>query len=233
MLELMIFDMDGVLHDSESLSAIAVSACLADRGIDMSPKDIELRYGGKTFKGIADGLEQDLGCSLGAAAAQEFGDRWVSLFEDGLKPTPLIADFLADLQSAQLRLCLASNSARSEIDAALAISGLERFFAPHHRFSGMEVAQPKPAPDLHQACLKHFGLAPQQALVFEDSLTGAGGGLAAGVAVVGYVGVHPQPQSQADALLASGVAACFDDWARVPRDAAGLGRLLGASTHAR
>ncbi len=232
MLELIIFDMDGVLHDSESLSAVAVSACLAERGIAITPKEIELRYGGKTFEGITAGLEQDMGRSLGAQAAEEFGTRWVSLFEEQLTATPQIAGFLTDLQGAGLQICVASNASRPEIDAALGISGLDDFFALDHRFSGMDMPNPKPAPDLHLACLAHFGLAPHQALIFEDSLTGAGGGIAAGVAVAGYVGVHPQPQTHAEKLLASGVTACFDDWAMVPRDKASLSKLIQAA-HAR
>lgn len=226
MLELVIFDMDGVLHDSESLSAVAVCDCLAERGIDMGHKELELRYGGKTFEGIAAAIEQDLQVDLGRGFAQETAERWVALFDEALTPTPDVADFLAGLQQQGLQICLASNSARKEIDAALAISGLAEFFPVADRFSGMEVAEPKPAPDLHRACLAHYGVASARALVFEDSLTGASGGLAAGVPVFGYVGVHPRPTQQAEALLQLGVGHCFTVWPDVPRDRQTLSAMM-------
>ncbi len=232
MLELVIFDMDGVLHDSESLSAVAVCDCLALRGIDMADKELELRYGGQTFEDIAAGLERDLQVDLGRNFAEESAERWVALFDEALAPTPDVADFLAALKDQGMQICLASNSARKEIDTALAISGLDAYFPATDRFSGMEVPSPKPAPDLHRSCLAHYGVAQDRALVFEDSVTGAGGGLAAGVPVFGYVGVHPRPVEQAKALLELGVGQCFDAWPRVPRTAADLAALI-ADRHAR
>lgn len=233
MLDLVIFDMDGVLHDSESLSAIAVCDCLALRGIEMGHKELELRYGGQTFEDIADNLERDLEVNLGSDFAQASAERWVALFDEALAPTPGVAEFLDALKDQGLQICLASNSARKEIDAALSISGLDRFFPPQDRFSGMEVSAPKPAPDLHRACLTHYGVAPERAVIFEDSLTGAGGGLAAGVAVLGYVGVHPRPDEQGDALKQNGARHSFGHWSHVPRRSEELAALIGASNRAR
>ncbi len=233
MLDLLIFDMDGVLHDSERLSAIAVCDCLAQRGIQMGHKELELRYGGQTFEDIADNLARDLQVDLGSDFARASAERWVALFDEALTPTPGVADFLDAIQGLGLQTCLASNSARQEIDSALAISGLARFFAPQDRFSGMEVAAPKPAPDLHRACLASYGVARERALVFEDSLTGAGGGVAAGVPVFGYVGVHPRPAAQAAALLELGVGHCFEAWSEVPRERQALADLIEACQRAR
>ncbi|GAB4496774.1 MAG: hypothetical protein OHK003_03120 [Anaerolineales bacterium] len=87
-------------------------------------------------------------------------------------------------------VCVASNGSRAEITLRLRLAKLERFFGDA-LFSGLEVSNPKPAPDVYLAAAQSFGIPPSRCIVIEDSVPGVTAGVRAGMPVYGYAAFTP------------------------------------------
>jgi HAD superfamily hydrolase (TIGR01509 family) len=197
--DLVIFDCDGVLIDSELLSIQADIECLAEFGIDLSAEEIIERYVG-TSDMVAD-LEARYGRAL-----PNFDERHRELvrplFEAGLQA---IAGVAAAIDSFSCRSCVASSSSPERLRHALSLVGLFERFEPHI-FSAAHVARGKPAPDLFLHAAERMGVAPQRCVVIEDSLPGVAAAVAAGMLAIGFTGgSHCRPGH--DARLADEGAA--------------------------
>lgn len=210
--ELIIFDMDGVLTDSERLACKLVAEVLNELDYPISEEDVERRFMGVASAVQLEILRQERSDAFVDAYRQLAGPRWRQVMTRELKPAPGVHDLLQRLDQRERHRCIASNGSLAHIHESLALVDLEAQFAPEHRFSGTAVARPKPAPDLHHHCLRMFDMQPRQALVLEDSLTGLQGAVAAGIEAWGFVGLHPRPEQQADALLAAGAKRILWSW---------------------
>lgn len=210
--ELVIFDMDGVLTDSERLASRVVAEALNALDYAISVEETERRFMGVATPIMLDILRQERSQAFVDAYLELAGPRWQQVMEAELKPAPGIEQALAGLEQRGRKRCVASNGSLRHVHDSLALVGLEAQFALEHRFSGREVARPKPAPDLHLHCLQVFGLQPSQAVVLEDSVTGLSGAVAAGIEAWGFVGLHPRPDEQAAALRAAGAARVLWSW---------------------
>src|SRR5438874_461997 len=159
--DLVIFDCNGVLIDSELLSVQADIACLAEYGIEMSAEEINERYTGTS--GMVADLEARLGRSLPG-----FGERYRQLvrplFEAELKAIPGVADVI---DSLAFRRCIASSSSPEGLRHSLSLVGLYERFHPHI-FSASEVARGKPAPDLFLHAAARMAAKPEDCVVIED-----------------------------------------------------------------
>jgi beta-phosphoglucomutase-like phosphatase (HAD superfamily) len=142
--ELIIFDCDGVLIDSEAIACRADSACLAEAGIALSAEEIMERYLGISAAAMCADIEQRLGCTLPADFAETLRLRTAATFESGLVPMPGVEALLVALPQ---RRCVASSSAPERLRHSLSLTGLLRGFEPYV-FSATQVARGKPAPDL-------------------------------------------------------------------------------------
>src|SRR5215471_17718928 len=141
--ELVIFDCDGVLIDSELLSIRADRECLAECGIEISIEDILERYTGISFAGMVADIEARHG-PLPVDFAERHGKRLWPLLERELQAIPGVA---AVLDSLGCKTCVASSGRPERLKYALSLVGLFDRFHPHI-FSAVEVAHGKPAPDL-------------------------------------------------------------------------------------
>jgi len=83
-------------------------------------------------------------------------------------------------------------------------------------FSGHEMPQTKPAPDVYLAAAKHLAVEPQRCLVVEDSPTGVKAGVAAGATVIGFLPAT-RPEGLDQSLLEAGAVALFDDMTQLPQ----------------
>ena len=208
--DLVIFDCDGVLIDSELLSVRADQECLAECGIELSAAEILERYTGISFAGMVADLESRHG-----PLPEDFADRhrmrlW-PLFECELRAVPGVA---ALLDSLICRTCVASSGRPERLKHALSLVGLYGHFRPHI-FSATEVPRGKPAPDLFLHAAARMGVAPERCVVVEDSVPGVIAAVAAGMRVVGFVGAsHCRPQDAAR-LAAHGAAPVVDDMAKL------------------
>jgi HAD superfamily hydrolase (TIGR01509 family) len=199
--DLVIFDCDGVLIDSEMLSVRADIECLAEHGIALSADEIMERYTGISMAGMLSDLEARFGRKL-PEFADRHQDRLRLLFEQGLQPIPGIVEVLDSLGSPS---CVASSGTPERIKHALSFVGLLDRFHPHV-FSAVEVRRGKPAPDLFLHAAVRMRVAPARCVVIEDSLPGVAAAVAAGMTAIGFTGGSHCRPAHDSRLLAQGAA---------------------------
>jgi HAD superfamily hydrolase (TIGR01509 family) len=201
--ELIIFDCDGVLIDSEAIACRADSECLAEIGIPLSADEIMERYLGISAAAMCVDIEQRLGCVLPAGFAETLRLRVAAAFETELVPMPGVDAVLAALPH---RRCVASNSAPERLRHSLSLTGLLHWFEPHV-FSSTQVARGKPAPDLFLFAAAAMQATPEACLVIEDSVPGVQAAVAAGMRAIGFTGGGHCRPGHAERLRAAGAAA--------------------------
>jgi HAD superfamily hydrolase (TIGR01509 family) len=210
--ELIIFDCDGVLIDSETIACRADAACLAEIGIALSAEEIMQHYLGISAAAMCADIERRYGGSLPAGFLERLRLRTAAAFEAELKPMAGVEAVLAELRQ---RRCVASSSAPERVRHSLSLTGLLRFFEPH-LFSAAQVARGKPAPDLFLFAAAQMGAMPESCTVIEDSAPGVRAAVAAGMRVIGFVGGSHCRAGHAECLRAAGAAAVAGDMAKLP-----------------
>ncbi|KLN62664.1 hypothetical protein WH96_02465 [Kiloniella spongiae] len=208
--ELVIFDCDGVLVDSESLAARVVSQALADYSVTLSPKEVANQFAGYTDEAIRDHFNKISDTKLPEDFAQIVERATIDQMAGELKTLPFIKEALSTLDYP---FCVASNSRTDRLDSALDETGLGMFFPQERRFSSSMVKHPKPAPDLHLMACEMMKAKPEQALIIEDTVTGVTAAKNAGIAVLGFVGAGhiSDKEGQGRKLIEAGAYAVFDD----------------------
>ena len=207
--ELVIFDCDGVLIDSEPIANRLLAECLTEIGLPTTPEQSFERYHGMSYPACFAKIEQELGRKLPPDFEAEHWRRLEHLLARELEAVPFVLDALARIRTPA---CVASNGRRSTMHKTLAKTGLIARF-DGRIFSADDVARPKPAPDLFLHAASRMGADPARCAVVEDSPHGVAAGVAAGMAVFGYAA-----QTDAAVLAAAG--------ARVFRDMRALPELL-------
>jgi HAD superfamily hydrolase (TIGR01509 family) len=181
-IEGVIFDSDGTLVDSETLSAHAISRILAEAGVTVTEDDILERFRGSRFALFAESLLRDYPVMNVEAFTQAFRVRSGELFAKDLKPMNGAEELVS---SIRIEKCVASNGPRDKIDTCLGAAGLLPYFTGRIA-SAYEVQSWKPEPGLILHAASMMNVPPERCLLVEDSLAGVQAGLAAGVSVVGY-----------------------------------------------
>jgi HAD superfamily hydrolase (TIGR01509 family) len=209
--DLVIFDCDGVLIDSELLSVEADLACLAEDGITCSADEILERYTGISMAGMLADLEARHGRSFPDFAVRH-RERLRALFEAQLRPIPGVAELLASLDT---EVCVASSSTPERLHHALTLVGLFDRLHPHI-FSTTEVARGKPAPDLFLYAAEKMRVEPRRCVVVEDSLPGIAAAVAAEMTAIGFTGgAHCRPGHDSR-LYDEGAALVIDSMTQLP-----------------
>lgn len=205
--DLVIFDCDGVLVDSELIFARVLGACLSEAGFSATTEEaLQLGFG-KNRETLSAAVERRYGGPLPDGFFEAMRARTASVLERELKPMPGIADLLGTLSGAR---CVASNGHLQRVRERLALTGLLRFFEPHV-FSAIQVPAGKPAPDLFLLAARRLGAAAAGCMVVEDSTVGVAAALAAGMPVVGFAGGSHCSRDHADLLIAAGCPRVFSD----------------------
>jgi HAD superfamily hydrolase (TIGR01509 family) len=182
--ELVIFDCDGVLVDTEPV-ANAVLKCQLDAiGLEMPLEEVI-----RTFVGRSRGDCLEIAARLrGAALPAGFGEAWDRAFDAALeRETRPIEGIPALLRDFPLPYCVASNGEPARMRLALRAAGLLPL-VEGRLFTASEVARPKPAPDLFLHAAQTMGAVPARTAVIEDTVTGVTAGVAAGMQVLAYAG---------------------------------------------
>lgn len=209
--DLVVFDCDGVLVDSEMLAAECLSQLLTASGRPTGLDDVLALYLGRTLKAIAEDFESAVGRPLPADFPGDLASAIRHAFERDLQPIAGIAEVLAALA---VPYCLASSSGPERIALSLRITGLDRFFAGRV-FDASMVARGKPAPDLFLHAAATMGAAPGRTLVIEDSVSGVRAAKAAGMTVWGFTGGSHHARLDGEALLEeAGADRVFRDMSR-------------------
>lgn len=182
--QLVIFDCDGVLVDSEMLSARVLMAQLAELGINLSDDQFRSEFLGRSFASAAAQLKLRTGRDLPANFAPDYFVRLNAVFAEELKP---MAGVQRVLKSLAVQHCVASGSIPPRLDFSLKVCGLDTHFGPHV-YSAALVKNAKPAPDLFLHAAAAHGVQPRECLVLEDSEMGIRAARAAGMAVWHFTG---------------------------------------------
>jgi HAD superfamily hydrolase (TIGR01509 family) len=205
--DLIIFDCDGVLVDSEIISCRAHAATLTRHGYPITEDQVFDRFLGRSMRQATLEVEAELGRSLPDDFHTQVYAEIFREFATSLQATPHIVETLAAIT---LPVCVASSGPPEKISASLNRVGLYDRFAPHI-FSAVQVKHGKPAPDLFLFAAEQMKVSPARCLVIEDSVAGIAAALAAGMTVLGYHGGSHCRPGHADALLAAGATVAFDD----------------------
>jgi HAD superfamily hydrolase (TIGR01509 family) len=187
--DLVIFDNDGVLVDSERLANGILAALLTEAGLPYTLEQAVHEFMGGSLARVRTAAEDRLGTPLPTDFEDRYHQRLFEGFAD-LVAIDGVARVLDELDAAGTAYCVASSGDHERIRTALtAVSLYERFQG--HVFSAQDVAHGKPAPDLFLHAAAAMGVEPAGCLVVEDSPLGVEAARAAGMRVVGYAGMTP------------------------------------------
>ncbi len=208
MSDLVIFDCDGVLVDSEPIAMRLLLETLGEAGLVMTPEAASELFLGRSLASMRAVLAEDFGLTLSDAALAGMRRRLYAAFEAELRPIPGVAEVLAALP---MPFCVASSSQPERIELSLKVAGLWPRFEGR-MFSATEVPRGKPAPDLFLYAARCMGYAPAACLVVEDSPAGIAAAKAAGMRVVAFTGgSHASTDAHRDAIAAAGPDAVIHD----------------------
>ena len=211
--QVVIFDCDGVLVDSEVIALGVMRRRLSEAGLRLTDQETRERFLGRRLDSSLRGIETELGAPLPETFREDFSREIVSAFVRELKGVEGVRQAVAGLRA---RVCVASSSGPERIRLSLRVAGYETLFAPNI-FSAAEVAEGKPSPDLFLHAARAMGVEPQDCLVIEDSVAGVVAARAAGMTVFGFVGAsHFSPLDDGAHLTAAGAELLFDDMTRLP-----------------
>ena len=182
MIDLVIFDCDGVLVDSESLAIPILASKARSAGAQLTDAEAFILFRGQKFSDIVAEIEKRSGLKLPEHFETFFREELTSNFAASLKAIPGIHETLAALSC---RFCVASNGPSGKMRQNLKITGLLEQFGDHI-FSAYEVGHWKPDPKLFLHAASTMGVAPSRCLVVEDSIFGIEAAKTAGMRVFGF-----------------------------------------------
>jgi HAD superfamily hydrolase (TIGR01509 family) len=210
--DLVIFDCDGVLVDSEVISCRAHAVVLSRHGYTITPEQVFQRFLGRSTRQANLEVEAELGRSLPDAFHAELQDELYGAFAADLNAIPYIAAVLDQIRQP---VCVASSGSHERMRVSLGRAGLYERFGPHI-FSASQVCNGKPAPDLFLFAAEQMKVPPARCLVIEDSVPGVTGARAAGMTVFGFDGGSHCGAHHAATLLDAGAAETFADMRQLP-----------------
>jgi HAD superfamily hydrolase (TIGR01509 family) len=217
--DLVIFDCDGVLVDSEVIACRATADALQAIGQTVLAESIGERFLGFSQKDMYAALEADSGATLPPEFDADMNRRAAALFERELRPMAGLEHALAQLPMAK---CVASSSAPHMLARKLGWAGLGAWFGDAV-FSTALVARGKPAPDIFFYAAAKMSVLPSRTLVVEDSAPGILAAKAAGMTAFGFAGGSHCRPGHGEGLAAAGADLVFADMTALPRLAAGAG----------
>ncbi|MCX4664589.1 HAD family hydrolase [Streptomyces uncialis] len=189
--DLVIFDNDGVLVDSEPISNGILAGYLTELGHPTTYEDSLRDYMGAAVHRVHDLVGERTGRRLPEDFDDELHARVFAAFERELKPVTGAVDVLAELSADGVPYCVASSGSHQRIRVGHRTAGLGGWFDDARIFSAEDVGQGKPAPDLFLHAAARMGVAPARCVVVEDSPLGVRAAVAAGMDVYGFTAMTP------------------------------------------
>lgn len=182
--ELIIFDCDGVLIDSEVISARQLIAELKGYGVEMDMAFVSRHFLGRSYPVVLKEVRDRWGVALPDRFEADYRARLLAAFERDLRRMEGVVETVTALR---LPYCLATSSSPERMRRSLEITGMTGLFRDV-AFTASEVARGKPAPDLFLHAADRMGVRPEACVVIEDSFNGVRAGLAAGMRVWRFIG---------------------------------------------
>lgn len=219
-IDLVIFDCDGVLVDSEIIAARIEADLLTKAGYPIEAEDLARVYAGLTFKEILLRIEQDTSQLFKASLIEE---------AEKLVDRRLAAEVRAidgahqAVASVAGKRCICSNSSTARLESMLTRTQLLAYFKGA-LFSARDTpsGKPKPAPDVFLHAAEMMKAEPRKTFVIEDSVHGIAGAKAAGMRVIGFTGASHSHPGHADLLTEAGAETVIRRWADFPAVLAAL-----------
>ncbi|PZQ45493.1 MAG: HAD family hydrolase [Micavibrio aeruginosavorus] len=207
--DLIIFDCDGTLTDSEYVNNKAVLDVAHEEGLTHYDLDYAYKHWlGTTLGGIVLAIQMETGKILPENFAMRCVKRGMELADGFLNPVANALE-LVEASSKKFKICVASNGEQSSVVRSLEKTGFLSFFKPEWVFTKSLVRNPKPAPDLFLFAAAQMGAEADRCVVIEDSTTGVTAGVAAGMKTWGFTGSSHDPQKAALNLESAGAHAIF------------------------
>lgn len=182
--DLVIFDCDGVLIDSEIISARMLIAELSGLGVEIDLPYVAQHFLGRSYPTVMATIRSDFGVVLPEGFEEQYRARLIAAFERELRVMPHVEAVLAAMGRCW---CVATSSSPARVARSLEIAQLDVLVAGRV-FTASEVAHGKPAPDLFLLAATRMGVEPARCLVIEDSLIGIRAARAAGMPVWRFTG---------------------------------------------
>ena len=206
--DMVIFDCDGVLVDSEQITDRVMKANFERHGLTIGLDDLSAFFVGGTMQGAMD-RAREMGARLPDDWLDEIYPEIFDALRDQVEPIKGAIDVLDALDAAGIPYAIGSNGPHPKMDITLARTGLADRFKGRI-VSRTDVAHGKPAPDVYLKAASDAGIAPERCVVIEDSATGAKAGIAAGMYTIGF---HEEtPKERLDPIC----DALFADMAELP-----------------
>lgn len=207
--DLIIFDCDGTLTDSEGVNNAAFMQILQEDGFPAYDQEhVEKHWTGKTASNILLMLQME----TGIAPSGDFVPRYIKRVSE-LQMTDLRAvegaSALVTAAKAKFKICVASNGERSNVLRSLELTGLMDNFTVSTVFTKIQVKNPKPHPDLFLFAASQMGVPFDRCLVIEDSASGVHAARAAYMNVWGFTGSAHDPAKQQETLKSAGAHEVF------------------------
>ena len=207
---LVLFDCDGVLIESEIIACRVDSEQLSAAGFAITPLEVAERFIGLTYREMLETLEREHDRSMPEEMYQRIRDAVSAEFDRSLEPVPHASEVARAVDDLGIAKCVASSSGHDRLRHTLGLTNLWDLFEPHV-FSGVDVPHGKPAPDLFLAAAAQMDVAPEDCLVIEDSVAGVRAGVAAGMQVIAFHGAAHCTPSHPKRLRDAGAPTLIDD----------------------
>lgn len=185
--DVVLFDCDGVLVDSEPISLATLTDVLAHFGAPLSLRDVSDRFTGRSSAAPIDYIQSQTGKDVTDAFKPYFYEKLFVRYDHDLVSIAGIEDVLAALKLRGTAFCISSSSSVERLEKTMQVTGLGTWFTGHI-YSADFVRNGKPAPDLFLHAASEMGYRPKQAIVIEDSVAGVTAAVAAGMKCIGFVG---------------------------------------------
>jgi len=184
--ELVIFDCDGVLVDSEPISNGVLARMLTAEGLPTTLPEARRAYQGLLLGEVLLSAEAKLGHRLPDGWLARYERERSVAFRDELKPVAGAAEAVRRVSAAGIAVCVASQGKLEKTRLTLGLTGLRELFGPGALFSAESVPRGKPHPDLFLHAASVMGSSPASSVVVEDTPSGVTAAVSAGMRALGY-----------------------------------------------
>ncbi|MFE0047343.1 HAD family hydrolase [Streptomyces albireticuli] len=208
--DLVIFDNDGVLVDSEPIANTILAAYLTELGHPTTYEDSLHDYMGAAVHRVHDLVLERTGQELPADFDHTLHSRTFAAFEERLQPIKGVTEVLELLVAEGVSYCVASSGTHERIRVGHRRTGMDEWFEEEWIFSADDVGQGKPAPDLFLHAARSMGVDPGRCAVVEDSARGVEAAVAAGMDVFAFTSMTPRDRMP-------GATAYFGEMTELPR----------------
>ncbi len=200
-----LFDMDGVIVDSNPAHKIALQQFTSQRGYQLDEQQLREKIYGRTNKEWITNLFGVLPTDTLQQYAQEKEAMYREIFKDDIQPVKGLVAFLDMLEANNVAKAIGTSAPRVNVDFSLSSTNLEKYFSVI--LDDTFVTHGKPDPEIYIKCAAAVGLPSAQCIVIEDSLSGVTAGKRAGSKVIGITTTHTKEElSEADLIITD-----FDD----------------------